>query len=145
MLRIGSYYLSKQFQVVVRKNGSGELEPVHPVTVRKPVAQGDLCSANPYTKKEAELGKVAFESRCALCHQYRMVGRVPGNEKNESPDIFPHRGVRALQELQEDVMVHAAGRMPWFWLAIASLVLAIDSAAARGGGADTTLDVPRYK
>src|SRR5262245_22487225 len=47
----------------------------------------DLCAANPYTKKEAELGRIAFESRCAMCHQYSMAGRIPGNAKNESPDI----------------------------------------------------------
>jgi len=48
---------------------------------------GDLCAVNPYTKAEAEQGKIAFDSHCALCHQYRMTGREPGNYKNESPDI----------------------------------------------------------
>lgn len=47
----------------------------------------DLCKVNPYTKTEAAKGKVAFDSHCALCHQYSMVGREPGNDRNESPDI----------------------------------------------------------
>ena len=47
----------------------------------------DLCAANPYTPAEAQLGKVAFESRCAQCHQFSMMGREPGNAANESPDI----------------------------------------------------------
>ena len=47
----------------------------------------DLCSVNPYTKAEAEQGKIAFNSHCALCHQFNMTGREPGNYKNESPDI----------------------------------------------------------
>lgn len=47
----------------------------------------DLCAKNPYTKREAELGKVAFDSRCALCHQFSMAGREPGNSGKESPDI----------------------------------------------------------
>ena len=48
---------------------------------------GNLCSINPYTKAEAEQGKLAFNSHCALCHQYSMAGREPGNYLNESPDI----------------------------------------------------------
>ena len=52
------------------------------------IAQADnLCAINPYKKGEAELGKIAFNSKCALCHQYDMSGRVPGNAMNESPDI----------------------------------------------------------
>jgi hypothetical protein len=47
----------------------------------------DLCSINPYTKGDAQQGKVAFDSHCALCHQFSMTGRTPGNYKNESPDI----------------------------------------------------------
>jgi hypothetical protein len=47
----------------------------------------DLCAINPYTKTEAEQGKLAFDSHCALCHQYSMAGREAGNYKNESPDI----------------------------------------------------------
>ena len=47
----------------------------------------DFCRSNPYTKAEAAQGKVLFDSHCALCHQYSMVGREPGNDKNESPDI----------------------------------------------------------
>jgi hypothetical protein len=48
---------------------------------------GDLCAVNPYTRGEADLGKVEFDSHCALCHQYSMTGREPGNYQNESPDI----------------------------------------------------------
>ena len=47
----------------------------------------NLCSVNPYTKTEAQAGKIAFESHCALCHQYNMTGRTPGNYQNETPDI----------------------------------------------------------
>jgi hypothetical protein len=48
---------------------------------------GNLCAVNPYTRSEAAQGKVAFDSHCALCHQYSMQGRVPGNYLNESPDL----------------------------------------------------------
>jgi hypothetical protein len=47
----------------------------------------DLCAINPYKKNEAEQGKIAFDSHCALCHQYNLTGRMPGNYMNESPDI----------------------------------------------------------
>ncbi len=47
----------------------------------------DLCALNPFSKAEAEQGKIAFDSHCALCHQFNMTGREPGNYKNESPDI----------------------------------------------------------
>jgi hypothetical protein len=46
-----------------------------------------LCAVNPYSKAEAEQGRVAFDSHCALCHQFSMTGRAPGNYKNETPDI----------------------------------------------------------
>jgi len=48
---------------------------------------GNLCSVNPFTKTEAAQGKIAFDSHCAFCHQYSMIGRQPGNYLNESPDI----------------------------------------------------------
>jgi hypothetical protein len=48
---------------------------------------GNLCSINPFTKADAEQGKIAFDSHCGLCHQYSMTGRQPGNDKNEKPDI----------------------------------------------------------
>ncbi len=52
------------------------------------VSYGDnLCSVNPYTKAEADKGKIEFDSHCALCHQYSMTGREPGNYQKESPDI----------------------------------------------------------
>ena len=52
------------------------------------VAQAnDLCAENPYTPSEAKMGKAAFDSRCALCHQFSMKGREPGNSLNEIPDI----------------------------------------------------------
>ena len=47
----------------------------------------DFCSRNPFTPAEASQGKVMFDSHCALCHQYDMTGREPGNFRNESPDI----------------------------------------------------------
>ena len=47
----------------------------------------DFCKVNPYTKAEAAQGKVLFDSHCALCHQYDMTGRKPGNHMNESPAI----------------------------------------------------------
>jgi hypothetical protein len=48
---------------------------------------GNLCSVNPFTKADAEQGKIAFNSHCAFCHQYSMTGRQPGNYLNESPDL----------------------------------------------------------
>ena len=52
------------------------------------VAQAaDFCGKNPYSSAEAAQGKVLFDSHCALCHQYDMTGRQPGNFRNESPDI----------------------------------------------------------
>ncbi len=48
---------------------------------------GNLCSVNPFTKAEAEKGRIAFNSHCALCHQYDMTGRQPGNSASEFPDI----------------------------------------------------------
>ena len=50
-------------------------------------AADELCRKNPYTKAEAAQGKVLFDSHCGLCHQYSMVGREPGNFRNEVPDI----------------------------------------------------------
>ena len=47
----------------------------------------NLCKVNPFSKGDAEQGKIAFDSHCALCHQYSMTGRTPGNAVNESPDI----------------------------------------------------------
>jgi hypothetical protein len=47
----------------------------------------NLCSINPFTKADAQQGKVAFDSHCALCHQYSMTGRTAGNYMNESPNI----------------------------------------------------------
>jgi hypothetical protein len=48
---------------------------------------GNLCSINPFSRDDALQGKVAFDSHCALCHQYSMTGRVPGEYRNETPDI----------------------------------------------------------
>ena len=39
----------------------------------------NLCKVNPFSKGDAEQGKIAFDSHCALCHQYSMTGRAPGN------------------------------------------------------------------
>jgi hypothetical protein len=52
------------------------------------VAHGaDFCRTNPFTATEAASGKVLFDSHCALCHQYSLRGREPGNFGNETPDI----------------------------------------------------------
>jgi hypothetical protein len=67
---------------------------------------GTLCSVNPYTKAEAEQGKVAFDSHCALCHQYGMQGRVPGNYLNESPDL------KLLSEGDVKFLDNAGGSVP---------------------------------
>ena len=67
---------------------------------------GTLCSVNPYTKAEAEQGKVAFDSHCALCHQYSMQGRVPGNYQNESPDL------KLLSEGDVKFLDNAGGSVP---------------------------------
>jgi len=66
----------------------------------------DLCRVNPYSKAEAEAGKVAFNSHCALCHQYSMTGREPGNSANESPDI----NVLSASDLQ--FLDNGGGRVP---------------------------------
>lgn len=71
------------------------------------VAQAkDLCAANPYTPAEARLGKVAFDSRCALCHQFSMKGRDPGNSLNEVPDI------NTLSKIDLDFMDDSGGVVP---------------------------------
>jgi Cytochrome c len=67
---------------------------------------GNLCSINPYTKADAEQGKTAFNSHCALCHQYSMTGREPGNYKNESPDI------NMLSESDLRFLDHGGGVVP---------------------------------
>ena len=66
----------------------------------------DLCSVNPYTKAEAEQGKIAFNSHCALCHQFNMSGREPGNYRNESPDI------NVLSESDLRFLDHGGGTVP---------------------------------
>jgi hypothetical protein len=66
----------------------------------------ELCAINPYTRTEAEQGKIAFDSHCALCHQYNMTGRQPGNYKNESPDI------NILSESDLKFVDNAAGNVP---------------------------------
>lgn len=71
------------------------------------VAQGqDLCAVNPYTPGEAQLGKAAFESRCAQCHQFNMKGREPGNSANEFPDI------NTLSKSDLDFMDGSGGVVP---------------------------------
>ncbi len=66
----------------------------------------DFCKSNPYTKAEAAQGKVLFDSHCALCHQYTMVGREPGNDKNESPDI------NLLSAKDQEFVDNAGGVVP---------------------------------
>jgi mono/diheme cytochrome c family protein len=52
-----------------------------------PAYGGDLCKANSFTRSQAEQGKRDYESSCGLCHQYNLRGRLPGNYRNEAPDI----------------------------------------------------------
>ena len=52
-----------------------------------PVYAGDLCEANSFTKSQAERGKREYNSSCGLCHLYNLQGRVPGESRNERPDI----------------------------------------------------------
>ncbi len=52
-----------------------------------PVYAGNLCKANSFTKSQAVQGKRDYNSSCGLCHQYNLKGRVPGNYRNETPDI----------------------------------------------------------
>ena len=66
----------------------------------------NLCSINPFTRADAEQGKVAFNSHCALCHQYTMAGREPGNSLNESPDI------KLLSESDLSFLDHGGGVVP---------------------------------
>ena len=66
----------------------------------------NLCSINPFTKADAEQGKIAFNSHCALCHQYTMTGREPGNYKNETPDI------NMLSESDLRFLDHGGGVVP---------------------------------
>jgi hypothetical protein len=77
------------------------------IAVSCEIAQGnDLCVANPYTASEAQLGKVAFESRCAMCHQFNMKGREPGKSATESPDIS------TLSQSGLDFMGDSSGVVP---------------------------------
>jgi hypothetical protein len=48
---------------------------------------GDLCRDNSFTPPDAQRGKLEYDSSCGLCHQYNLMGRVPGNSMNETPDI----------------------------------------------------------
>ena len=66
----------------------------------------DLCAVNPYTTGEAKQGKVAFDSKCAFCHQYNMTGREPGNFERESPDI------KVLTSSDVDFLDGAGGKVP---------------------------------
>ncbi len=52
-----------------------------------PVYAGNLCKANSFTRSQAVQGKREYGSSCGLCHQYNLKGRVPGNYRNETPDI----------------------------------------------------------
>src|ERR1700761_9782556 len=47
----------------------------------------DLCKQNSFTKAQAVKGKHEFDSSCGLCHLFNLKGRVPGNARNEIPDI----------------------------------------------------------
>lgn len=52
-----------------------------------PAYSAGLCRANTYIRSQAERGKRDYDSSCGLCHLYSLRGRVPGNYKNETPDI----------------------------------------------------------
>ncbi len=52
-----------------------------------PAFAGDLCKQNSVTKAQAVQGKHEFDSSCGLCHLYNLKGRVPGNFRNEIPDV----------------------------------------------------------
>ncbi len=70
------------------------------------VSAADFCKANPFTQAEAAQGKVLFDSHCALCHQYSMTGREPGNSDKESPDI------NLLSESDVKFVDNAGGAVP---------------------------------
>jgi len=57
------------------------------LTLACPSYAGDLCNANSFTKAQATQGKRDYDSSCGLCHLYNLRGRVPGNFRNERPDI----------------------------------------------------------
>jgi len=57
------------------------------LVVVAPAYADELCKANTYTKSQAVRGKHDYDSSCGLCHLYNLQGRVPGNYKNETPDI----------------------------------------------------------
>jgi hypothetical protein len=48
---------------------------------------GDLCRDNSFTQSKAQQGMREYNSSCGLCHQYNLMGRVPGNFMNETPDF----------------------------------------------------------
>jgi hypothetical protein len=51
------------------------------------VHAADLCENSSFTRSQAEQGRHEYDSSCGLCHQYNLMGRVPGNYMNERPDI----------------------------------------------------------
>jgi mono/diheme cytochrome c family protein len=57
------------------------------VLIAVPAYADDLCQANTFTRPQAQQGKREYDSSCGLCHQYNLTGRVPGNYRNETPDI----------------------------------------------------------
>ena len=65
-----------------------------------PVYAGDLCNANSFTKRQAEQGKLEYNSSCGLCHLYNLKGRVPGEYQNETPDfrILNYNYMKALDD-----------------------------------------------
>ena len=52
-----------------------------------PAYGGELCKSSALTLSQAEQGRLDYNSSCGLCHLYNLKGRVPGNYKNETPDI----------------------------------------------------------
>ena len=52
-----------------------------------PAYADDLCKASSFTDSQARQGRLDYNSSCGLCHLYNLKGRVPGNYRNETPDI----------------------------------------------------------
>ncbi len=52
-----------------------------------PLYADDLCTANSFTKSQAEQGKLEYNSSCGLCNLYNLKGRVPGEYQDETPDF----------------------------------------------------------
>jgi mono/diheme cytochrome c family protein len=72
------------------------------------MAMGLAALAAAGSARAADLCKTRtlFDSHCALCHQFSMAGRQPGNFRNESPDI------NTLSEGDLQFLDNAGGSVP---------------------------------